>query len=97
MQTETDRKNAETSAREVEAFKIHPPVKYFLYVNAPQMIVTTWTGEYLGWCRLGTTYRDNFGGTRRSIEVHAISGKRYHGTYFESAGDYARITQYKAA
>jgi hypothetical protein len=53
--------------------------------------ITTWTGEELGSAVIGPSYRDNFGGMRRSIWVKGNNGLDYHGTYFESAGDYCRI------
>jgi hypothetical protein len=52
---------------------------------------TTWTGDNLGAVQFGRAWQDNFGGVRIPISVRAITGDDYHGTYFASAGDYARI------
>lgn len=56
---------------------------------------TTWTGDKLGTVQFGCAYQDNFGGTRVPVTVQAISGDTYHGTYFASAGSYARIKKSK--
>lgn len=89
-------RNAATSAAEVASFKADPPEKYFLYVNEAKKTVTTWTGEHLGSCLFGRDWRSNFGDIRVSIEIRAVNGSRYHGTYYKSAGDYARITRFKS-
>ncbi len=96
MQTETDRKNAATSASEVAAFKANPPEKYFPYINETEKTATTWTGDRLGSCLFGREWRDNFGGIRVPVEIRAINGHRYHGTYYKSSGDYARVTRFKS-
>jgi hypothetical protein len=57
--------------------------------------LTTWTGQHLGTVQFGRAWRDNFGGTRVPVTVKAITGDVYHGTYFASAGDYARIRRAK--
>lgn len=95
--------NAERSAREVAEWLKDPPESYFLYVRdindsdgrrAP--VVTTWTGDVLGtitgW---GATWVDNMGSTRRTLYVHGTNGVDYWGTYFKSAGDYARIKAHR--
>jgi hypothetical protein len=99
--------NSITSAHEVYEWKRNPPQKYFVYVSLtmhqgtlgtihtyPHAIVTTWTGEHLGNATVGLPY--NGGGfcasKRRAIWVKGNNGVNYHGTYFESSGDYARIT-----
>ena len=101
---ELDARNAETSKREVAEWKANPPESYFLYVRekgstdggriAP--VVTTWMGDVLGkvtgW---GATWTDNMGSVRRTIYVHGTNGVDYYGTYFKSAGDYARIRAFK--
>jgi len=89
--------NEERSAIEVYEFVNNPPDRYFLYVNEAQRIATTWTGDKLGALFLGASWRDNFGGTRRSVTLHAINGRTYHGTYFKSSGDYARVKLAKGA
>lgn len=87
--------NEERSAVEVYEFVTNPPDKYFLYINCTKREATTWTGDKLGTVGFGNDYRDNFGGKRVPITVYAINGKKYHGTYFKSAGDYARIKMCK--
>ncbi len=92
----TDERNAETSRREVAEWLACPPDSYFLYVNEKKRQVTTWTGDTLGGYSLnGPSWRDNFGSERVPIYVYGTNGVRYHGTYYRSAGDYARITAYK--
>jgi len=86
--------NEERSAAEVFDFCDNPPDKYFLYVSDGK--ATTWTGENLGRITFGREYRDNFGGKRVPIWFDAINGEQYHGTYFKSAGDYARVKMCKA-
>ena len=54
-------------------------------------VATTWTGDYLGTVFFGTKWRDNFGGERIPVTVHARNGRTYYGTYFKSSGDYARV------
>ena len=93
--------NAESSALEVYDFYTTPPERAFVYVRIVQNCgyyglrsygqVTTWVGDKLGDLTLGDSYRDNFGGTRRAVTVKAINGAVYVGTYYQSAGDYARI------
>ena len=89
--------NEEISAIEVYEFINDPPERYFAYINEKDKTMTTWTGDILGkvlglWS-LG--WRSNFGDIRVSIEVIGINGKRYHGTFYKSAGDYCRIKSYK--
>lgn len=83
--------NEERSAVEVYEFCTNPPQTYFLYINCTKKEATTWTGDKLGSVSFGSEWRDNFGGKRVPITVYAINGKRYHGTYYKSSGDYARI------
>ncbi len=92
----------ERSKREVATWLADPPESYFLYVReissdgrlAP--VVTTWMGDVLGkvtgW---GATWTDNFGSERRTLYVHGTNGVDYRGTYFKSAGDYARIRAHR--
>lgn len=87
--------NDERSAVEVFEFCRDKPDRYFLYVKAIPGLVTTWTGQTLGTCQLGSVYRGGFGDKRQPITVRAVNGCTYHGTYFKSAGDYARITKSK--
>jgi hypothetical protein len=94
--------NEERSALEVFDFVTNPPERYFIYVTRPKVqagytlgfqrtIATTWTGEKLGEAYLGGKFVSNFGDERYSITVRGINGKKYIGTYFAGAGDYARI------
>jgi len=94
--------NAERSQVEVYEFVNQQPDKYFCYVQrnkcAPGLVdnkvtVTTWTGQVLGYGYLGVPYK--CGNSRRyPIRFRAINGVRYSGTYYASAGTYARV--YKA-
>jgi len=59
--------------------------------NGPNGFATTWTGERLGSVSFGHAYYSNFGDVRVPVTVKAINGRRYVGTYFYSAGDYAHI------
>ena len=88
------------SAVEHWEFTNSKPARYFAYVRLNgdgynmltcQAEITTWTGQHLGRAFLGRPYRDNFGGTRQSVELKAINGAKYHGTYYRSAGDYCRL------
>ena len=87
--------NEERSALEVFEFCTNPPEKYFLYINREKQSATTWTGDLLGQVSFGREYRDNFGGRRVPVTVRAINGLTYHGTYYKSSGDFARIRQSK--
>lgn len=83
--------NDERSFLEVFEFCREVPAAYFLYIDEETASATTWTGDTLGAVAFGRTWRDNFGGTRQSIKVHAINGRRYAGTYYKSSGNFARI------
>jgi len=87
--------NEMRSKVEIYYFKKEKPKTYFIYINATTKKATTWTGDNLGNCRFGTPYKSNFGDTRQNIDVYGINGIKYHGTYFKSSGDYARIKAYK--
>lgn len=86
--------NEERSACEVYEWTVNPPDRYFLYVNRTRE-ATTWTGDKLGTVSFGSEYRDNFGGKRVPITVYGTNGVKYHGTYYTSSGDYARIKRAK--
>lgn len=87
-----DASNAEKSGLEVYEFANGAPDKYFVYVRLDKRTVGTWTGEKLGdIVDYGAPYRSNVGDTRIHVTVQAINGRRYSGTYFQSAGDYARL------
>lgn len=83
--------NADRSAVEVYEFYHNQPERYFLYISEAKRIATTWTGDKLGDVSFGAKFNDNFGGTRVPITIVAINGRVYHGTYFKSSGDYARV------
>ena len=87
--------NALRSALEVWEFVHDIPTTYFLYINEKERKATTWTGQNLGNVSFGSSSRSNFGDERVPISVYAINGKKYHGTYYKSAGDYARIKLFK--
>lgn len=87
--------NDERSALEVFEFCTNPPDKYFLYINEEKRIATTWTGDMLGHVVFGREYRTpvfgGFSSRRVPVTIRAINGKTYHGTYYKSSGDYARV------
>jgi hypothetical protein len=83
--------NEERSALEVFEFCSNPPTKYFLYISETKRTATTWTGDVLGQVSFGREYRDNFGGKRAPIWIRGINGRSYHGTYYKSSGNFARI------
>jgi hypothetical protein len=68
------------------------PKKYFLYIDTKLNIATTWTGQKLGDVSFGNPYRSNMRDIRIPIRVYALNGEEYYGTFYKSAGDYARIT-----
>jgi hypothetical protein len=80
---------------ELYEFCTERPTSYFAYVNTLTNQLTTWVGNVLGSVSMGREYRDNFGGVRVPITVNGVNGLTYHGTYFKSAGDYARIKAHK--
>lgn len=79
------------SAIEVYEFCANPPAKYFLYINEKTKSATTWTGDALGTVTFGHEYMAVFGDKRQSVRIKAINGKTYSGTYYKSAGNYARV------
>jgi len=91
--------NEDRSALEVFDFVNDPPRRYFLYIKegnpaqAAPLVgqATTWTGDRLGYVRFGRSWRSNMGDTRVPVTITAINGRVYVGTYFKSAGDYARV------
>jgi len=83
--------NDERAQVELYDFIHNVPTKYFLYVNEATGKATIWTGIELGTVRFGCAWKDNFGGTRVPITIQAVNGRTYHGTYFKSSGDYARV------
>lgn len=87
--------NEERSAVEVYYWHNEPPEKYFLYVKEDSNTATTWTGEALGRVSFGREYRSCFGDKRQSVMLYGTNGRNYHGTYYKSAGDYARVKAFK--
>jgi hypothetical protein len=89
--------NKDRSNIEVYEWLKNPPQSYFVYISEKEWDVVTWTGQKLGKVWMGSSYKSNFGDMRRSIDVIGTNGVKYYGTYFCSAGDYARIKAYKKA
>lgn len=83
--------NEERGYIEVFEFLNDPPLTYFLYINEEARLATTWPGHLLGEVTFGFSYRSNMGDLRIPITVNAINGLTYYGTFYKSAGDYARI------
>jgi len=79
------------SAIETYEFISNPPDKYFIYINESKCIATTWTGQPLGSVSFGQEYRSNMGDKRQPVSILGINGRKYHGTYYKSSGNYARI------
>lgn len=79
------------SALEVWDFCHDIPQNYFLYIKREGAIATTWTGQKLGSVSFGRSYYSNFGDKRTPVTIYAINGRKYHGTFYESSGDYARV------
>jgi hypothetical protein len=86
-----DASNEERQSLEVYDFVTNPPERYFVYIDEKTREATAWPGAVLGTVTFGREYRGNLRDTRVPIRVKAINGKMYHGTYFKSAGDYARL------
>ena len=80
---------------EVWEFLHDKPRNYFLYIDEETRKATNWTGEFLGNVHFGNVYTSNMGDERQSIDVFGINGLKYHGIYFKSSGNYARIKAYK--
>lgn len=87
--------NEERSNVEFYYWQHTKPSSYFLYINEEKKLATTWTGQELGKVSFGKEYKSIFRDTRQSITVYGNNGLIYHGTYYKSAGDYARIKQFK--
>jgi len=88
-----DAANKLRSSIEVYEFVNKPPNKYMVYISGSK--ATTWTGEELGTVTFGREYRGNMGDKRVPVRIRAINGFTYSGTFFKSAGDYARVTKVK--
>ena len=86
--------NGDRSALEVYDFVHNPPDRYSLYIDDKKAVATTFTGDVLGSVSFGRSYQSpSFGVTNKRVpvRVHGINGVDYAGTYFASAGDYARV------
>lgn len=91
--------NEERSALEQFDFFHDAPEQYLLYVDDKSGKAITFTGDVLGRVERGVSYKSpSFGraSVRVPIKVYAINGYVYSGTYYASAGDYARIKRTKA-
>lgn len=88
--------NEERGEIELYEFVNDPPSTYFLYVNETTRNATAWPGQVLGSVSFGREYRDNFGGRRVPVRIQAVNGRTYAGTYYKSAGDYARVRMVKS-
>lgn len=91
--------NEERGEMELYEFCTNPPDKYFLYVSEEKRTAFTWPGQTLGTVQFGRAYKvPAFGGwpsVRVPVTIHAVNGLTYHGTYYKSSGDYARIERAK--
>jgi hypothetical protein len=86
--------NEERSALEIFDFVRNVPECYFLYVDEKTSKATTWTGESLGTIVFGHEYKSpafNAWSVRVPVRIRAINGRTYSGTYYKSAGSYARV------
>lgn len=83
--------NDERAQVELFDFVTNPPDRYFLYIREETREAVNFTGVRLGTVSFGREWRDNFGGTRRAVSIRSVNGVLYHGTYFKSSGDFARV------
>jgi hypothetical protein len=95
-QEETDAKNWETSAREVEAFKARTSTKWGGYFHASNKAVQTWMGDKLAdvtW--VGRIYKVTTPSGGRSerfnFRAKGIDGRTWAGTAYTSSGDYVSM------
>lgn len=75
----------------------NPPAKLFAYwkqLDSWRYMLTTWTGDVIGYGRISEPYRSNMGDSRAHW-TGRIAGRLYHGTLQLSAGTYGRFTQAK--
>ena len=95
MQTETDIKNAATSAHEVKTFRTHGAsfgVSYIAYLSR-SLTITTWTGDKLADVIAIKNRRERRGHTtdvRGSFWARGIDGRLYYGTH-NGEGMYCRM------
>jgi hypothetical protein len=93
--------NDDRAAIEVYELVHNKPENIFCYINEKDGTATIWTGVVIGTAHFGQQYKTpafgGFGSTRVPVTVRAINGCVYAGTYYKSAGDYARLKKTKAA
>lgn len=89
--------NEERSYIEVYEFLNDPPDKYLVYIDEEAGLAKTWPGHLLGEVTFGLSYHSNMGDLRVPVTIKAINGRMYFGTYYKSAGDYARVKVKKEA
>jgi hypothetical protein len=88
--------NEELSRLEQFETLTNHPDRLFVYIRdrtkqfGGAIEATTFMGDSLGFGTRGRGYQSNFGDTRVPIWIR-IRGVDYVGTYYESAGDYARL------
>jgi hypothetical protein len=73
---------------------LEKPERYFLYIDEKTRTATIWTGVLLGTVTFGREYKTpSFGrsSVRVPVTIQAVNGLTYHGTYYKSSGDYARV------
>lgn len=93
-QIDCDKRNAETSQKEVNAFLANPPKKYMAYVYMNRREIGTWTGQTLGYItHIGSEYRTNMGDTRQHVWFNGINGRKYSGVYYKSGSDIIRFRE----
>lgn len=87
--------NAELSAVEVWEFNNMPPKSLFAYIDKASSTIRTFNGEVLGNVSFGKEHKSpGFNGAfskRVPIKVIGVNGLTYYGTWYKSAGTYARL------
>lgn len=93
------------SRAEVWKWYESPPDSAFIYIREvpenerrlgdgrflPPFEAITWMGDHLGNVLASPAYRCNMGDRRRAITLIGTNRRIYVGTYFQSAGNYARV------
>lgn len=90
-QNECDKRNKETSRKEVLAFIANSPDKYVAYAYPKRNEIGTWTGEKLGTAQFVKEWRGNMGDMRQSVYIVGVNGVKYYGVYFKSGSDLVRM------
>lgn len=87
--------DSELSAVEVWEFANMPPKALFAYVDKATSTMRTFNGDVLGSVTFGKEHKSpGFNGAfskRVPIKVTGINGLTYYGTWYKSAGTYARL------